>query len=160
VCPAGRGRDGLARPGRTNQYYLCHFACRAGLAWLAFLALVGFALRFLSLAIVARPDRLVIRNIRNTHRLSWDQVEEVYETPPPSPAVYLENPLFHQGHQLLVRLAEGSVISGTLYDSRMFRGSSEDRPRVVTVLNDLRRQYAGEVSGGTHVAGAVRDLLS
>jgi hypothetical protein len=113
------------------------------LAGLACLVPVIFVWRVGRLAIDAEPDALVIRNLRNTHRIPWSQVEDIYVTPPIPVAVYRENALATQDVSLLVRLKEGAVISATLYDSRMSSYSIQPRRRAMERLNELRRERSG-----------------
>jgi hypothetical protein len=113
------------------------------LAGLACVVVVGVMARILALAIIAEPGQLVIRNFRNTHRIPWTEIEDIFETPPPPPSVYLENPLYTQKHDVLVRLHDGSMISSTLYGERIFRTYPDDRKKVVDRLNELRREHQG-----------------
>jgi hypothetical protein len=114
------------------------------LAGLASVAPVIFVGRVGRLAIYAGPDELVIRNLRNTHRIPWSEVDDIFVTPPIPPAAYRENPLARQDVSLLVRLKEAAVISATLYDSRMFRngGGSLPRKQAVEQLRGFRQQQS------------------
>lgn len=112
------------------------------LAGLASVVPVIFVWRVGRLAIYAGPDELVIQNLRNTHRIPWSEVDDIFVTPPIPPAAYRENPLARRDVSLLVRLREGAVISATLYDSRMFSNSVTSQPRkqVVEQLHEFRRE--------------------
>lgn len=95
------------------------------LAGLAFVALAILMWRVAGLGIYAGPGDLVIRNLRNTHRIRWHQVEDICVGTLPGQEV-----------GLLVRLKEGSQVSATLYDSRVFR-SYQPRRQVVAQLSEL-----------------------
>jgi hypothetical protein len=116
--------------------------------------------RIVLVAIIARPDRLVIRNLRNTHRIPWCQVAEIFETPPPPPSVYRDNPLYRREIDLLVGLTDGSVVSATLYSHRLFQDDHSGRREVIDRLNDLRRQLCPQPGGESSVADKGPDLLS
>ncbi len=116
--------------------------------------------RIVLVAIVAKPDRLVIRNLRNTHRIPWSQVAEIFETPPPPPSVYRDNPLYRREIDLLVGLTDGSVISATLYSHRLFQDDHSSRKEVIDRLNELRRQLSPQPGGESSVADKGPDLLS
>jgi hypothetical protein len=116
--------------------------------------------RIVLVAIVAKPDRLVTRNLRNTHRIPWSRVAEIFETPPPPPSVYRDNPLYRREIDLLVGLTNGSVISATLYSHRLFPENHSGRREVTDQLNDLRRQLNPRSGGESSVADSGPDLLS
>jgi hypothetical protein len=105
-------------------------------------ALVVLVARVGRLALVAEPGQLVIRNIRNTHRIPWSQIETITEPGPIPVEVYRENALARQNMTLQVVLREGAVLSATLYDARMFgyrnQSAIRDRKRVIAELNALR----------------------
>jgi hypothetical protein len=82
--------------------------------------LAAFLARVASLAVIAEPSRLVIRNMRNTHRVGWSEIEAITQPAPIPASVYRENSLARQNMTLEVVLREGAVISATLYDNRMF----------------------------------------
>ena len=104
-------------------------------------ALVVVVARVGRLALVAEPGHLVIRNIRNTHRLPWSEIEKITEPGPIPVEVYRENALAHQNTTLQVVLRSGAVLSATLYDERMFgyqyQRTVTDRKRVIAELNTL-----------------------
>jgi hypothetical protein len=108
------------------------------------LPLAGLVLvvaRVARLAIVAEPGRLVIKNLRNTQRIPWSQIENITEPGPVPVAVYRENALAHQDMKLQVVLRDGAVISATLYDERMFGyryGDAARRQDVIAQLNQFR----------------------
>ena len=108
------------------------------------LALVAW--RVTRLAVIARPDGLIVRNIRNTHRIRWTEVEEIFQPGPVPAEVYLENPLARRKWGLFIRLTEGAVISATLFSDRFIRrqwpGSGRALNEAVRDLNELRRQYS------------------
>lgn len=136
---------GLVGLGATlSPYVLWWGRVLTGVACVAIAILVW---RIAGLAIYAGPDDLVIRNVRNTHRIPWSEVEDIFLPLPPSPAVYLETALPKIDRRLLVRLKESAVISVTLYDPRFDgRGWSDDtsrRTRVVEQLNKLRKERVG-----------------
>jgi hypothetical protein len=116
--------------------------------------------RIVLVAIVAKPRRLVIRNFRNTHRIPWSEVTEIFETPPPPPSVYRDNPLYRREIDLLVAVADGSVISATLYSYRLFPEDHSGRREVIDRLNELRRQLSTQPGGESSVADKGPDLLS
>lgn len=116
--------------------------------------------RILLVAIVAKRDRLVIRNMWNTHRIPWSQIGDIFETPPPPPSVYRDNPLYRREIDLLVGLADGSVISATLYSHRLFPEDHSGRSEVIDRLNKLRRQLSPRSGGESSVADTGPDLLS
>lgn len=91
------------------------------LAWFAILVLVLLGWRTLRLAIMAKPDYLVIRNFRNTHRIPWREVEDIFRPGPLPSAVYLENPLTERKDGLYVRLKDGAVVSCALYSKSLMR---------------------------------------
>jgi hypothetical protein len=122
----------------------------AGVGWLrvlAGLAAAGATLyiwRVLRLAIVAEPQRLTIRNLRNTHRIPWHDVEAIYEPGPVPQAVYLENPLAKRKTGLFVRVADGSVISVSLFAANVVGGRNsyfKDVAGVIAALEELRGRY-------------------
>ena len=138
---------GLVCLGATlSPYVLWWGRVLTGLACVAIAILVW---RIAGLAIYAGPDDLVIRNLRNTHRIPWSEVEDIFVTPPPSPAIYRETALPKTDVSLLVRLKEGAVISATLYDSRMFYPNPNlDAPRrkqAVEQLNKVRTERTGRL---------------
>jgi hypothetical protein len=116
--------------------------------------------RIALVAIIAKPDRLVIRNLRNTHRILWSQVAEIFETPPPPSSVYRDNPLYRREIDLLIGLTDGSVVSATLSSHRLFHGDHSSRREVIDRLNELRRQLAPRSGGASSVADKGPDLLS
>jgi hypothetical protein len=116
--------------------------------------------RIALVAIVAKPDRLVIRNMRNTHRIPWSQVGDIFETPPPPPSVYRDNPLYRREIDLLVGLTDGSVISATIYSQRLFPEDHSGCREAIDRLNELRRQFAPQSGGQSSVADTGPDLLS
>jgi hypothetical protein len=134
------------------------------LADVGLVLLVGFDWRFLRIAVLATPECLVIRNFRNTHRIPWDQIEEIFVPGPVPPAVYLENPLARQKYGLFVRLTEGAVISCTLFDPSWFarRGEYEvpGTKKAVLELSELRERHAPRGGPSSDVAGSAPDLLS
>jgi hypothetical protein len=108
------------------------------------LAAVGLTLvlaRVASLAVVAEPGQLVIRNMRNKDRIPWSQIEAITEPGPIPISVYRQNALARQHMTLQVILHEGAVISATLYDNRMFGHrygqSARARKRAISALNRL-----------------------
>jgi hypothetical protein len=111
---------------------------------LALAVLVLAAGRVVRLALIAEPGQLVIRNIRNTHRVPWSQIEAITEPGPIPVEVYRENALARQNMSLQVVLREGAVVSATLYDQRMFsyryRYAVQQRKRVIGELNTLLAQ--------------------
>jgi hypothetical protein len=115
------------------------------LAWLGLTCQCLLAWRVVQLAVIATPDGLTIRNFRNTHRIPWSAIEEIFEPGPVPPAVYMENPLAQRKVGLFVRLDEGAVVSCTMY-SRAFWSNWSDNFRAireaVAGLNELRRRYA------------------
>lgn len=108
---------------------------------LALAALVAAGARIARLAVIAEPAQLVIRNIRNTHRVPWSQIEAISEPGPIPIEVYRENALARRNMTLQVVLREGAVLSATLYDQRMFsyryRYAVRQRKRVIGELNTL-----------------------
>jgi len=116
--------------------------------------------RIVLVAIVAKPDRLVIRNMRNTHRIPWSQIADIFETPPPPPSVYRDNPLHRREIELLIGLADRSVISATLYSQQLFPEDHSGRREVIDWLNELRRQLSSQSGGQSSVADTGPDLLS
>ncbi len=116
--------------------------------------------RIVLVAIVAKPDRLVIRNLRDTHRIPWSQVAEIFETPPPPPSAYRDNPLYRREIDLLVGLTDGSVLSATLYSHRLFHDDHSGRREVIDQLNELRRQLTPQPDRESSVADKGPDLLS
>jgi hypothetical protein len=136
---------GLAFLGATlSPYVLWYGRVPAGLACVGVAVLIW---RIAGLAIYAGPDDLVIRNVRNTHRIPWSEVEDIFVPPPPSPAIYFETALPKSDRRLLVRLKEGAVISATLYDDRMFDSTrlpnTHQRVRAAEQLNKLRKERTG-----------------
>ena len=130
------------------------------LAGLAFAGLTALLARISALAIIAWPDRLVIRNFRNTHAIPWAEIEEIFETPPPPASVYLDNPLYTQATEFLIRLREGSVISATLYSGKMFRYLGDRRRSAISQLTELQRQLSPAQPSQNAVPGSGRDLPS
>ena len=133
------------------------------LACLAILVLVLLGWGALRLAVVATPDCLVIRNFRNTHRIPWREVEEIFRPGPVPPGVYLENPLAERKDGLFVRLKEGAVISCTLYSKSLMRRWPSNWAlidEVIADLNELRFRYTGGEPASSDVAGSAPDLLS
>jgi hypothetical protein len=116
--------------------------------------------RIVLVAIVAKRDRLVIRNLRNTHRIPWSQIAEIFETPPPPSSVYRDNPLYRREIDLLVGLRDGSVISATIYSYRLFQEDHSGRREAIDRLNELRLQLTPRSSGESSVADSGPDLLS
>jgi hypothetical protein len=116
--------------------------------------------RILFVAIVAKPDRLVIRNMRTTHRIPWSEVADIFETPPPPPSVYRDNPFTRREIELLVGLTGGSVISATIYSHQLFPEDHSGRREAIDRLNELRRQLAPQPGGQSSVADTGPDLLS
>jgi hypothetical protein len=116
------------------------------LAGLAFAVLAALLARITAMAVIAWPDRLVIRNLRNTHVIPWAEIDAIFQTPRPSPKVYLDNPLYTQATELLVRLRDGSIISATVYSSRFagnYVGSRHDPRRdAIARLNELQRELS------------------
>jgi hypothetical protein len=116
--------------------------------------------RIVLVAIVARPDRLVIatfairtgspgptsRRSSRRHRLRF--------------RVYRDNPLYRREIDLLVGLADGSVISATLYSHQLFPDDHSGRREVIDRLNGLRRQLSPRSGGESSVADRGPDLLS
>ena len=133
------------------------------LACLGILVLVLLGWRAVRLAVVATPRYLVIRNFRNTHRIPWPDVEEIFRPGPVPSAVYLENPLAERKDGLFVRLKEGAVISCTLYSKGLMRRWPSNWALIDEVtadLNELRSRYTGGEPAGSDVAGSAPDLLS
>ncbi len=133
------------------------------LACLGILVLVLLGWRALRLAVVATPDCLVIRNFRNTHRIPWREVEEIFRPGPVPSGVYLENPLAERKDGLFVRLKEGAVISCTLYSKSLMRRWPSNWAlidEVIADLNELRSRYTGGEPASSDVAGSAPDLLS
>jgi hypothetical protein len=116
--------------------------------------------RIALVAIVAKPKRLVIRNMRNTHRIPWSQVADIFETPPPPASAYRENPLYRSEIDLLVGRTDGSVISATIYSQRLFPEDHSSRREAIDHLNELRRQLSPRPGGQSSVADTGPDLLS
>ncbi len=75
----------------------------------------------------------------HTHRIPWSEIEAITEPGPIPIAVYRENALAHQKMTLQVVLRDGTVLSATLYDQRMFRDgyAGRQRKRVIAELNAL-----------------------
>lgn len=133
------------------------------LACLGILVLVLLGWRALRLAVVATPECLVIRNFRNTHRIPWHQVAEIFRPGPVPSAVYLENPLAERKDGLYVRLTEGAIISCTLYSKSLMRRWPSNWPlidEVIANLNELRSRYTDGDPADSDVAGSAPDLLS
>ena|ERR1700722_1062503 len=133
------------------------------LACLGILVLVLLGWRALQLAVVATPDCLVIRNFRNTHRIPWCEVAEIFRPVPVPSAVYLENPLAERKDGLFVRLKEGAVVSCTLYSKSLMRRWPSNWPlidEVIANLDELRSRYTGREPASSDVAGSAPDLLS
>jgi hypothetical protein len=128
-----------------------------GLLVAAVAAVLG---RIMIIAISARPDRLVIRNLRNTHRIPWAAISGIYETPPPPPEVYRANPLYRRQIDLFVGLTDGSVISATLYDHQLFPDDHSGRAEAIDRLNRLRLRLSPPTGGQSSVADSGPDLLS
>jgi len=109
-------------------------------------ALIVVMARVGRLAVIAEPDQLVIRNIRNTHRIPWSEIETITEPGPIPVAVYQENALARQNMTLQIVLREGAVLSATLYDGRMFgyryQSAVRDRKRVIAQLNGLLAEHS------------------
>jgi hypothetical protein len=55
------------------------------LAALGLTCLCLLAWRVIQRAVIATPDGLVIRNLRNAHRAPWSAVEEIFEPGPCTP---------------------------------------------------------------------------
>jgi hypothetical protein len=129
---------------------------------LVFAAIVLVIVWVARLAVVPEPDQLVIRNLRNTHRIPWSQIEKITEPGPVPASVYLDNPLADRDRRLLVVLREGAVISATLFDQKLFGYRSGIAPLIAAVaeLNRLRleRSSRANTSGCGpelgHVAGS------
>ena len=116
-----------------------------GLACLGVACLCLLAWRVVRLAVIATPDELIIRNFRNTHRIPWSAVEEIFEPGPVPLPVYKENPLAERKVGLFVRLQEGAVISCTIYSKAFWRGWSDNLRVIreaVAELSELRQRYA------------------
>jgi hypothetical protein len=141
----------LAWAGLTWLLLISGAADSAGAVWLRVLAGLGTAgvtlyiWRVLRLAIVAEPQQLTIRNVRNTHRIPWRDVEEIYEPGPVPEAVYLENPLAMRKTGLFVRIKGGSVISVSMYAANVLGARYNyyrDVAEVIATLEELRRRYS------------------
>jgi hypothetical protein len=134
-----------------------------GLAALGLICLCLLAWRVVRLAAIATPDNLIIRNFRNTHRVPWSAIEEIFEPGPVPVAVYKKNPLAERKVGLFVRLKEGAVISCTIYSKAFWNSSSSNLPAIreaIDGLNELRQRYAEALSPNDDVAGSGPDLLS
>ena len=86
------------------------------------------------LGLIAEPRQLVIRNFRNTHRVSWSQIVDISQPP-----------LGVNSKDLLISLAEGAVISVTLYSGYFTKPGSRNhviRTGVITSLKELQGQRA------------------
>jgi hypothetical protein len=118
-----------------------------GLACLGVACLCLLAWRVVQLAVIATPDGLTIRNFRNTHRIPWSAVEEIFEPGPVPLAVYKENPLAERKVGLFVRLQEGAVISCTIYSKAFWHDYVRVIRDAVAALNELRERYAGGQPG-------------
>jgi hypothetical protein len=133
------------------------------LACLGILVLALLGWRVLRLAVIATPECLVIRNLRNTHCIPWHAVEEIFRPGPVPSAVYPENPLAERKFGLFVRLKEGAVISCTLYGKSLMRRWPSNWPvidEVIANLDELRSRYTGGEPASSDVAGSGPDLLS
>ena len=133
------------------------------LAWLGLVLLVLLNWKIMRLAVVATPQGLIIRNFRNAHRIPWHDVEAIYQPGPVPPAMYLETALPKWKQGLFVRLAEGDVISCTIYNDSLYRGGVsyfDKLDQAVAGLNELRTRYTGGEVASSDVAGSAPDLLS
>jgi hypothetical protein len=83
--------------------------------------------------VIAESDQLVIRNIRNTHRVAWSQIEDIDQAKPGTLAAKPGN--------LRIHLSEGSIICVTLY-SNSFTGPGYQGQmrRIIKSLKELQRQ--------------------
>lgn len=94
-----------------------------------------------SLAVIATTGQLVIRNMRDTHRIAWSQIDAITEPGPIPVSVYRKNALARQPMTLLVMVREGAAVSATLYDNRLlghqWGRSTRDRRRAISDLNAL-----------------------
>ncbi len=109
---------------------------------LALAALILVMARVARLAVVAEPAGLVIKNLRNTHRIPWSDIETITEPGPIPVAVYRENALARRDMKLQVVLHDGTVIAATIYDQRMVREgygqAGKWRRAAIARLNQLR----------------------
>lgn len=107
---------------------------------LVFAAIVLVIVRVARLAVVPEPDQLEIRNLRNTHRIPWPQIEKITEPGPVPASVYLDNPLARRDRRLLVVLREGAVISATLFDQRLFSYRYTGNAPLIAAVAELNRR--------------------
>jgi hypothetical protein len=106
---------------------------------LVFAAIVLVIVRVAHLAVVPKPDQLVIRNLRNTHRIPWSQIEKITEPGPVPASVYLDNALALRDRRLLVVLRDGAVISATLFDQRLFSYRYSGNAPLLAAVAELNR---------------------
>jgi hypothetical protein len=115
------------------------------LAWLGLAVLVLLNWRIMRLAVVAAPEGLIIRNFRNTHRIPWRGVEQIYQPGPVPPAMYRETALPKWKQGLFVRLTEGAVISCTIYNESLYPGGRLRLLREARPGGDRTYRAAGPV---------------
>jgi hypothetical protein len=137
------------------------------LSWLGTAIVIVLCWRIMRLAIVATSWGLTIRNFRNTHRVAWADVEEIFRPGPVPLAVYRENPLAQQKLGLFIRLTEGAVISCTIYapwlSSDRYGGNyalGRRADKAIDALNEMRTRYAPAPGRSSDVADSGPDLLS
>jgi hypothetical protein len=82
-------------------------------------------------------------------------------------AVYRENPLAEQKYGLFIRLAEGAVISCTIYAHWLWNdmyggpyGLVDGTDKAVAALSEMRSRYTGGAPASSDVADSAPDLLS
>jgi hypothetical protein len=100
----------------------------------AFLACVTLAVRSWRLAIIARPDQLVVRNFFRTVRISWQDIA-AFETPPPYGALWKAG--------LGIRMKDGRLIAATAFGRNQYE-TGRVQAAVMRELEELRHQRAGD----------------
>jgi len=133
------------------------------LAWLGLAILALLNWRMMRLAVIATSEGLIIRNLRNTHRIAWCDVETIFRHGPIPPEVYRETALPKWKECLFVRLAEGAVISCTIYNDSLYAGGSaylDLLDGAVAALNELRDRHSARSGPISDVADSPPDLLS
>jgi len=98
------------------------------------LAFAIFGVRTARLAIVARPDQLVVRDFFRTYRARWSEIAS-FELPPPYGT--------WRKAGLRIRLVDGRLISATLYAQNRFNTGRRSTRAVVQELNRLLQQNSG-----------------
>ncbi len=115
---------------------------------LALAALILVMARVARLAVVAEPAGLVIKNLRNTHRIPWSDIETITEPGPIPVAVYRENALAGR------KVAQGRDRAAEPAPARGARSGHIGRRRT-GIWRPMARGPALD-----HVAGRCLDLLS